>query len=102
MITVKIVISSFITALSSKYICFRYPEAFRDHNSLYFAPLGIHCTERFPHSIDCVPTDNGSEFTNGTNSMTTIRPMRFKRALGELCFQYTRIRALSPRHNGQS
>ena len=84
-----------------EYSRFRYLEAFKDHNSLSSAAFIRHCVERFPYAIECVQTDNGSEFTNEMNTSKTIRPTLFERTLSELGIQHKRIRAFTPRHNGK-
>ncbi len=84
-----------------EYSRFRYLEAFKDHNSLSSAAFIRHCVERFPYAIECVQTDNGSEFTNEMNSSKIIRPTLFERTLAELGIQHKRIRAFTPRHNGK-
>ena len=84
-----------------EYSRFRYLEAFKDHSS-YSAALFIrHCAKRFPFIIECVQTDNGSEFTNRMNGSKTIRPTCFQKALAELGIQHKLIRVFTPRHNGK-
>ena len=84
-----------------EYSRFRYLEAFKDHSS-YSAALFIrHCVKRFPFIIECVQTDNGSEFTNRMNSSKTIRPTYFQKALAELGIQHKLIQVFTPRHNGK-
>ena len=60
-----------------EYSRFRYLEAFKEHSSYSAAEFIRHCVKRFPYSIECVQTDNGSEFTNRMNSSKIIRPTLF-------------------------
>ena len=84
-----------------EYSRFRYLEAFKDHNSLSSATFIRHCVEKFPYAIECVQTDNGSEFTNWMNNSKTVRPTLFERTLAELGIRHKRIRVFTPRHNGK-
>ena len=84
-----------------EYSRFRYLEAFKDHSSYSAAQFIRHCTKSFPFIIECVQTDNGSEFTNRMNSSKTIRPTYFQKALAELGIQHKLIRVFTPRHNGK-
>ena len=80
---------------------FRYLEAFKEHSSFSSAEFIRHCVKRFPYAIECVQTDNGSEFTNRMNNSKTIRPTLFEKTLAELCIQHKRIKVYTPRHNGK-
>ena len=80
---------------------FRYLEAFKEHSSYSSAEFIRHCVKRFPYAIECVQTDNGSEFTNGMNNSKIIRPTLFEKTLAELCIQHKRIKVYTPRHNGK-
>ena len=80
---------------------FRYLEAFKEHSSYSAAEFIRHCVKRFPYSIECVQTDNGSEFTNRMNSSKIIRPTLFQKTLEELGIRHKLIRVFTPRHNGK-
>ena len=84
-----------------EYSRFRYLEAFKDHSSYSAAQFIRHCAKRFPFIIECVQTDNGSEFTNRMNSSKKIRPTYFQKTLAELGIQHKLIRVFTPRHNGK-
>ena len=84
-----------------EYSRFRYLEAFKDHSSYSAAIFIRHCAKKFPFIIECVQTDNGSEFTNRMNSSKTIRPTHFQKTLAELWIQHKLIRVFTPRHNGK-
>ena len=84
-----------------EYSRFRYLEAFRDHSSYSSAQFIRHCVKKFPFIIECVQTDNGSEFTNRMNNSKTVRPTLFQKTLEELGIQHKTIRVFTPRHNGK-
>ena len=47
-----------------EYSRFRYIEAFQEHNTYSSTLFLKHVVKKFPYAIECVQTDNGSEFTN--------------------------------------
>ena len=51
--------------------------------------------------VECVQTDNGSEFTNRFNSTKRDMPTLFENTAAQLNIQYRRIRPFTPRHNGK-
>ena len=84
-----------------EYSRFRYLEAFKEHTSYSAAEFIRHCAKKFPYAIECVQTDNGSEFTNQMNNSKTIRPTLFQKALNELGIRHKLIKVFTPRHNGK-
>ena len=84
-----------------EYSRFRYLEAFKEHTSYSSAEFIRHCVKRFPYAIECVQTDNGSEFTNQMNNSKTVRPTLFQKTLEELGIRHKLIRVFTPRHNGK-
>ena len=84
-----------------EYSRFRYLEAFQDHSSYSAAQFIRHCVQMFPYAIECVQTDNGSEFTNRVNNSKTVRPTHFQKALEELGIRHKLIKVYTPRHNGK-
>ena len=84
-----------------EYSRFRYLEAFKEHSSYSAAEFIRHCVKKFPYAIECVQTDNGSEFTNRMNGSKTVRPTFFQKTLDELGIQHKLIKAFTPRHNGK-
>ena len=80
---------------------FRYLEAFKEHSSYSSAEFIKHCVKKFPYVIECVQTDNGSEFTNSMNNSKTNHPTMFEKTLEELCIRHKRIKVYTPRHNGK-
>ena len=84
-----------------EYSRFRYLEAFKEHSSYSAAEFIRHCVKKFPYAIECVQTDNGSEFTNRMNGSKTVRPTLFQKTLDELGIQHKLIKVFTPRHNGK-
>ena len=60
-----------------------------------------HCAKKFPYAIECVQTDNGSEFTTRMNNSKIIRPTLFQKTLDELGIDHKLIKVFTPRHNGK-
>ena len=84
-----------------EYSRFRYLEGFKEHSSYSAAEFVRHCVKKFPYAIECVQTDNGSEFTNRMNNSKTVRPTLFQKTLDDLGIQHKLIRVFTPRHNGK-
>ena len=57
--------------------------------------------KRFPFKIECVQTDNGTEFTNRLNPQGTTKKTKFEKALEELKIRHKLIKPKTPRHNGK-
>ena len=84
-----------------EYTRFRYLEAFPKH-STYSSTLFIqHCVKRFPYAIECVQTDNGSEFTNRLVGTKNPKPTLFEKTLEQLNIRHKLIKPYTPRHNGK-
>ncbi|MEG1813757.1 MAG: DDE-type integrase/transposase/recombinase, partial [Clostridia bacterium] len=58
-----------------------------------FARLGVH--------VECVQTDNGSEFTNRFSSSKRDLLSLFEQTAAELGIRHKLIRPYTPRHNGK-
>ena len=84
-----------------EYSRFRYLEAFEEHSTYSSAVFLRHCFEKFPFLIECVQTDNGSEFTNRFNANETHRKALFEKTCEELGIQHKLIKPYTPRHNGK-
>ena len=84
-----------------EYSRFRYLEAFKEHSSYSAAEFIRHCVKKFPYAIECVQTDNGSEFTNRMHGSKTVRPTLFQKTLDDLGIQHKLIKVFTPRHNGK-
>ena len=84
-----------------EYTRFLYPEAFPEH-STYSSTLFIqHCVKRFRYAIECVQTDNGSEFTNRLVGTKNPKPTLFEKTLEQLNIRHKLIKPHTPRHNGK-
>ena len=83
-----------------EYSRFRYLEAFPEHSTYSSAIFIRHCAEKFPYFIECVQTDNGSEFTNRLTSKDP-KPTLFETTLANLGIRHKLIRPYTPRHNGK-
>ena len=80
---------------------FRYLEAFQEHSTYSSAQFIRHCAEKFPFLIECVQTDNGSEFTNRLIAGKKYKPTLFETTLAQLGIRHKLIRPYTPRHNGK-
>lgn len=74
-----------------EYSRFRYLEAFEEHSTYSSAVFLKHCVEKFPYVIECVQTDNGSEFTNRLNPTGTNRITLFEKTCNELGIKHKLI-----------
>ena len=84
-----------------EYSRFRYLEAFEEHSTYSSAVFLKHIVERFPYAIECIQTDNGSEFTNRLLSKGSEKPTLFENTLAQLGIRHKLIRPYTPRHNGK-
>ncbi len=57
--------------------------------------------KKFPFKIECIQTDNGSEFTNRLNWQGTKKKTMFEKRLEELGIKHKLIKPKTPRHNGK-
>ena len=57
--------------------------------------------KKFKFKIDCIQTDNGSEFTNRLNSNYKGKKTMFEMKLEELGIEHKLIKPKTPRHNGK-
>lgn len=83
-----------------EYSRWRFVEAFQEHNTYNSAQFLEHLIKAFPLPIECVQTDNGSEFTNRFTSRKE-KPTLFQIRLQEHGIQHKLIRPYTPRHNGK-
>ena len=83
------------------YSRFRYVEAFKEHSTYSSAVFLRHVVKRFPYAIECVQTDNGSEFTNRLLPKGANKPTLFEKELAALGIRHKLIRPYTPRHNGK-
>ena len=84
-----------------EYSRFRILEGFKEKSTYSSSEFIRHCVEKFPYAIECVQTDNGSEFTNRLNSKATSQMTLFEKTLEELCIRHKLIKPMTPRHNGK-
>jgi len=84
-----------------EYSRFRYLEAFKEHNTYSSSEFIKHCVKRFPYAIECVQTDNGTEFTNRLNSNSPDKKTLFEATLEKLGIKHKLIKPYTPRHNGK-
>ncbi len=84
-----------------EYSRFRYLEAFKDHSTFSSSEFIKHCVKKFPYAIECVQTDNGSEFTNRLNAKNSTKPTLFETTLAQLGITHKLIKPYTPRHNGK-
>ena len=57
--------------------------------------------KRFKYKIECIQTDNGTEFTNRLNPQGTTSKTMFEKRLKELGIRHKLIKPKTPRHNGK-
>ena len=83
-----------------EYSRWRFVEAFEEQNTYSSAMFVEHLVKAFPFPIECIQTDNGTEFTN---RFTTHRdkPTMFQVYLAHHGIQHKVIRPFTPRHNGK-
>ena len=83
-----------------EYSRWRFVEAFEEHSTYSSAQFVDHLVKAFPGKIECIQTDNGTEFTN---RFTTHRdkPTLFEKRLEEHGIRHKLIRPFTPRHNGK-
>ena len=83
-----------------EYSRWRFVEAFEEHSTYSSAQFVDHLVKAFPGKIECIQTDNGTEFTN---RFTTHRdkPTLFEKRLEEYGIRHKLIRPYTPRHNGK-
>ncbi len=73
--------------------------AYLEEQSTYSSTRFLEdCIRFFPFKIQCVQTDNGTEFTNRLRS---DKPTLFEAKLESMNIKYHPIRPATPRHNGK-
>lgn len=84
-----------------EYSRFRILKAYKEQNT-YSSPQFLkYVVEKFPYAIECIQTDNGTEFTNRLTNTKNPKPTLFERTLEKLGIQHKLIRPYTPRHNGK-
>lgn len=84
-----------------EYSRFRILKAFKEHSTFSSTQFLKYVVEKFPYAIECIQTDNGSEFTNAMNNSKKALPTLFEKTLADLGIKHKRIRVYTPRHNGK-
>lgn len=84
-----------------EYSRFRYLEAFEEHSTYSSAQFLEHLIRAFPFRIECVQTDNGTEFTKRLLPTEKATPTLFETRLKQCGIQHKLIRPYTPRHNGK-
>lgn len=72
---------------------------FEEHTNWNAVRFLHYVRKQFPFDIQCVQTDNGTEFTNALLNPGTLS--EFERYLRKERIQHKRIRPATPRHNGK-
>ena len=79
-----------------------YVEAFEEHSTYSSMIFLVHLVQAFPMPIECVQTDNGTEFTKRFTKASLDEDLTlFERKLKELGIKHKKIRPFTPRHNGK-
>ena len=84
-----------------EYLRFRYLEAFEEHSTYSSAIFLEHLIKKFPFKIQCVQTDNGSEFTKSLGNTEKPTPTLFEARLKQCGIKHKLIKPYTPRHNGK-
>ena len=84
-----------------EYSRFRYLEAFEEHSTYSSAIFLEHMLEKFPFKVECVQTDNGSEFTKRPGNTNNPTPTLFEARLEQCGIRHKLIKPYTPRHNGK-
>lgn len=81
---------------------FRYIEAFEECSTYSSVQFLDHLLKAFPFRIECVQTDNGTEFTKRfAGNVSKGKLSYFEKHLAELGIIHKLIRPFTPRHNGK-
>ena len=79
-----------------------YVEAFEEYSTYSSMIFLVHLVQAFPMPIECVQTDNGTEFTKRFTKASLNEDLTlFERKLKELGIKHKKIRPFTPRHNGK-
>lgn len=85
-----------------EYSRWRFVEAFEEHNTYSSAVFLDHLVKVFPLPIQCVQTDNGSEFTKRfTGTKREENLTLFEERLRQYGIKHKKICPFTPRHNGK-
>lgn len=84
-----------------EYSRFRYLEAFEEHSTYSSAVFLDHMINAFPFKVECIQTDNGSEFTKRFGGAKPGDLTLFEKKLQHKGIRHKLIRPFTPRHNGK-
>jgi len=87
-----------------EYSRYRYLEAFEEHSTYSSAQFLEHLIEHFGKlgiKIECVQTDNGTEFTKRLTGAADTDVTLFERTLKQRNIRHKLIKPYTPRHNGK-
>ena len=84
-----------------EYSRYRYIEAFEEHSTYSSAVFLEHMLKKFPFKVECVQTDNGSEFTKRLGNSQNPSPTLFEARLEQRGIRHKLIKPYTPRHNGK-
>lgn len=81
---------------------FRYCEIYEEHSTHTAALFLDRLIQRFPFPIECIQTDNGSEFVKWKSDPTyKSNPTLFQITLARYGIKHKTIKPYTPRHNGK-
>ncbi len=84
-----------------EYGRFRLHRSLSGTQYLFFYVISKARGKKFPYAIECVQTDNGSEFTNRLLPRGSDKPTLFELELNRMGIRHKLIRPYTPRHNGK-
>lgn len=84
-----------------EYSRFRYIEGFEEHSTYSSAVFIEHLIKAFKFPIECVQTDNGTEFTKRLLPVERHTLTLFEACLKQCGIKHKLIRPYTPRHNGK-
>ena len=87
-----------------EYSRYRYLEAFKEHSTYSSAQFAKHVIAHFAKMgirVECIQTDNGSEFTKRFAASMPDDLTLFERTLKQGGIRHKLIRPYTPRHNGK-
>lgn len=84
-----------------EYSRYRYVEAFKEHSTYSSKVFLEHMLKFFPFKVECVQTDNGTEFTKRLLPAGGGTPTLFEASLKQHGIRHKLIRPYTPRHNGK-
>ena len=84
-----------------EYSKFRFVAVFKEQNTYASAQFLDMLVAAFPFKIECVQTDNGTEFIKEFKERAKRKPSLFEARLEQLGIKHKLIRPYTPRHNGK-